>query len=442
MATVEIRLPPKLIPVFTGEADYRGAYGGRGSGKTRNFAKMTAVHGYRLSMAGEEGLIVGAREFMNSLDESSMAEIKAAIREEEWLADHYELGEKYIRTRDRRIEYDFIGLRHNLDSIKSKAKIRLLWVDEAEPVSESAWVKTIPTVREEGAEIWLTWNPERKTSPTHLRFRENPPPRSKIVELNWRDNPWFPSILDRVRRDDFAKRQDSYAHVWEGDFITALTGAYFAKHLNEAKEQGRIGRVAADPLMTTRAYFDIGGTGAKADACAIWIVQFVGRELRVLNYYEAVGQPLATHVAWLRANGYGSAQIILPHDGATNDKVHAVSYESALREAGFDVRVIKNQGPGAASQRIEAVRRIFPQVWFNEEATAAGRDALGWYHEKRDEARGIGLGPAHDWASHGADAFGLAAVDYLANPAVATVELHFTSQFSRSHSVPGLTLEW
>jgi phage terminase large subunit len=87
----------------------------------------------------------------------------------------YEVGEKYIRTKDRRIEFAFIGLRHNLDSVKSKAQILLLWVDEAEPVSEKAWSKAIPTVREEGAEIWVTWNPERKNSATHKRFRENPP---------------------------------------------------------------------------------------------------------------------------------------------------------------------------------------------------------------------------------------------------------------------------
>jgi phage terminase large subunit len=90
------------------------------------------------------------------------------------------LGEKFVRTKDGRIEYAFIGLRHNLDSIKSKARIRLLWVDEAEPVSETAWMKAIPTVREEGSEIWVTWNPERKKSATHKRFRETrrPTPRS------------------------------------------------------------------------------------------------------------------------------------------------------------------------------------------------------------------------------------------------------------------------
>jgi phage terminase large subunit len=142
------------------------------------------------------------------------------------------------------------------------------------------------------------------------------------------------------------------------------------------------------------------------------VTQFVGPQIRVLHYYEAVGQPLATHIEWLRAHGYGKAQCVLPHDGASNDKVFNVSYESALKQAGFDVRVVPNMGAGAANTRIETVRRIFPQVWFNAATTEAGRDALGWYHEKRDDARGIGLGPDHDWSSHGADAFGLMAVDY------------------------------
>src|SRR5690606_28172125 len=185
-----------------------------------------------------------------------------------------------------------------------------------------------------------------------------------------------------------------------------------ARQLAECRTQGRIGVLAGDPLMTTCAYWDIGGTGAKADACAIWIVQFVGEQIRVLDYYEAVGQPLAAHVAWLRAGGYENALCVLPHDGATNDKVYSVSYESALREAGFETRVVPNMGAGAATARIEQVRRAFPQIWFHAETTEGGREALGWYHEKKDEARGIGLGPDHDWSSHAADAFGLMAVDY------------------------------
>lgn len=412
MTTAQIELPPKLIPVFSGEADVRGAYGGRGSAKTRNFAKMTAVRAYVWSKAGVEGIILCGREFMNSLDDSSLEEVKAAIRSEPWLAAHFDIGEKYIRTIDGRIAYKFAGLNRNIDSVKSKARILLCWVDEAEPVSELAWQTLIPTLREEVSELWVTWNPKRKGSATDLRFRNSSDPRVKVVEMNWQDNPWFPAKLERDRQRDLADRPEQYDHIWEGGYAKVMAGAYYAKQLIEARQQGRIGRVAADPLMTTRAIWDIGGTGAKADAVSIWIVQWIGREIRVLNYYEAKGQPLATHVAWLRKNGYGDALCILPHDGKNGDKVYDVTYESALKEAGFEVIVIPNQGAGAAMFRIEAARRLFPSIWFNEETTRGGVEALGAYHAKIDEERGIDLGPNHNWASHAADAFGLGCVAY------------------------------
>ena len=413
MTAGRIELPEKLIPVFSGEALYRGAYGGRGSAKSRSFAKMAAVHGLRCALAKESGVIVCGREFQNSLDESSMAEVKQAIETEPWLAANYEIGEKFIRTRDGRIDFSFVGLRRNIESVKSTARIRLLWVDEAEPVSEMAWQKAIPTVREENAEIWVTWNPERRASATNQRFRVNPPENSKIVELNWRDNAWFPSTLDQIRREDEAKRPEQYPHIWEGEYAIAHAGAYYAKFLSDASQEGRIGRVTRDPLMAVRAYCDLGGTGARSDAFAMWVCQFVGREVRVLDYYEAVGQSLGVHVDWLRERGWGKAQIFLPHDGATHDRVYDVSFESAFRAAGFSVEVIPNQGRGAAKARIEAARRLFPAVWFNAETTEAGRDALGWYHEKRsDDWREVGLGPEHDFSSHGSDAFGLMAVAY------------------------------
>jgi phage terminase large subunit len=419
MSAVQIMMPSKLVPVFSGTADTRGAYGGRGSGKTRTFAKMTAVRAHMWAAAGREGIVHCGRQFMNSLADSSMEEIKAAISEEDWLRPHFEFGEKYIRTACGRISYAFTGLDRNIDSIKSKARILLSWIDEAEPVTEEAWVKLIPTLRDEESELWVTWNPESKRSATHKRFREQTGARDKIVELNWRDNPWFPAILDRKRVDDLEKRPDSYQHIWEGDFIQQHEGAYFARQLAKARLDGRVCRVNPDPLMTIWAIWDIGGTGAKADATAIWIVQFVGKEVWLLDYYEAVGQPLATHINWLRDSEYDKAHCILPHDGAAHDRVYDATYEGALRQAGFNVRVIPNQGAGAAMQRVEAARRLFPQMWFDSERCAGGIEAIGWYHEKRDEKRTIGLGPNHDWSSHGADAFGLIAVARpIINPAL------------------------
>jgi phage terminase large subunit len=417
MATAQVRLPPKLVPVFLGEARYRGAYGGRGSGKTQSFAKMTAVRGYQWSMAGESGRIVCAREYMNSLDDSSLAEIKAAIQSEPWLAAHYDIGEKYIRTKCGRIEYTFIGLHHNLDSIKSKARIKLFWADEAEPITESAWAKVIPSVREEDSELWVTWNPESKRSATHLRFRVSPPDGAKIVELNYRDNPWFPKVLEIERNADLGRRPDSYAHIWEGDFVTSYEGAYYAQALALAKAQGRIVPLSVDPLLTYWAFWDIG----TRDHTAIWIAQIVGERIKLVDYYEAAGQPLATHLQWLRDNGYAGAVCVLPHDGAHTNHVSAVRYVDHIRDAGFDAEVIANQGKGAAMQRIEALRRIFPSIWIDPEHCAAGLDALTGYHEKMDEKRGIGLGPEHDVHSHGADAAGLLAI---AKPLIIDAVVH------------------
>ena len=414
MTTAQIQLPPKLIPVFEGSADIRGAYGGRASGKTRSFALMTAVRAYMWSRAGVSGLILCGRQWMNSLADSSFEEVKTAIREVPWLAAHFDLGESYIRTRDGRISYTFSGLTRNIASVKGKSRLLLAWIDEADDAAEVSWATLIPTLREEGSELWVTWNPKRKGSATDKRFKSDDSPLTRIVQINWRDNPWFSDKSERVRVKDMAERPGSYAHIWEGDYATVVDGSYFADSLNQAKAEGRIGRVAADPLMTIRLFADIGGTGAKADKFVFWAAQFIGREVRVLDHYEQQGQALGTHLDWLRERKYtpSRAQIWLPHDGRTQDRVLDVSYESAFRDAGYTVTVIRNQGKGAAKMRVEALRRLFPQMWFNEATTQGGRDALGWYHEKIDSDRGIGLGPEHDWASDSADAAGLMAIAY------------------------------
>lgn len=412
----QIALPAVLIPVFDGRADVRGAWGGRGSGKTRSFAKMAAVQGYIHGNAGTSGIILCARQFMNSLEDSSLEEVKRAIEDEPWLKDWYEIGEKYIKSKCGRITFAFAGLDRNIASIRSKGRLLLCWVDEAEPVTDEAWLTLIPTLREEGgdwnAELWITWNPKRKSAAVESRFRNSKDPLVKVVACNWRDNPKFPAKLERDRLRDKEDRPDQYDHIWEGDYVTTLVGAYYAKHITQARADGRIGRVGPDPLMTYRAFCDIGGTGARADAFTIWVAQFIGLEKRVLKYYEAVGQPAAAHMDWLRVNGYigTNTTIWLPHDGDTQDKVFDVSYKKAFEGAGYSVEVVPNQGKGAAMARVRAAQRVFPSMWIDADGCQAGLEAIGWYHEKRDDARNIGLGPEHDWSSHGADSFGLMAV--------------------------------
>jgi len=219
MSKASIELPPKLIPVFSGPARYRGAKGGRGSAKTRSFALMTAVRAYMFAEAGVSGQILCGREYMNSLEDSSMEEIKQAIKSVSWLDAYFEIGEKFIRSKNRRVWYTFSGLRHNLDSIKSKARILIAWVDEAESVSEIAWQKLLPTVRETDSEVWVTWNPEKDGSPTDQRFWKSLPAEGKVVELNYSDNPWFPEVLNQERLNDQAALDDqTYAWIWDGAY--------------------------------------------------------------------------------------------------------------------------------------------------------------------------------------------------------------------------------
>jgi phage terminase large subunit len=398
----------------------KGAYGGRGSGKSHFFAGLliedAMAHPGR---NGGEGLrAVCIREVQKDLAQSSKALIEAKLAQcRLGEAQGFKVYSDKIRTpRDGIIIFQ--GMQDaTAESIKSLEGFKRAWWEEAQGATQHSINLLRPTMRAKGAEMWWSWNPRRKTDPVDRMLRgPELPTGACVVRANWADNVWLTDELEQERQDCLRIQPDQYDHIWEGDYVGASAGAYFARELATAKAEGRIGNVAFDPLLTVRLFCDIGGTGARADAFSCWPAQFVGREIRVRDYYEAVGQPLAAHLNWLRTKGYGPerAQFWLPHDGASNDKVFDVSYESALRAAGYAVTVVPNQGKGAAKQRIEAGRRLMPSIWFDDETTGGGRDALGWYHEQRDAVRGIGLGPAHDWASHGADAFGLMCVAYEA----------------------------
>lgn len=402
-----IQLPPKLIDLFDGGARYRCAYGGRGSAKTRSFALMTAVRGYVWGMEGREGQILCAREHLNSLDDSSLEEIKAAIRSCQFLSDYYDIGEKFIRSKDGRIAYTFSGLRRNLDSIKSKARILLCWVDEAESVSETAWSKLVPTVREADSEVWVTWNPENKDSATHKRFRVNPSDDMKVVQVNWRDNPFFPKVLESARQDDMRLRPESYEHIWEGDFLVHVDGAYYAEEMRAARSENRLIKVQYDRALPVVTAWDLG----VGDSTSIWFAQFSGPEVRVIDYYECSGVGLDHYVKVLNEKGYVYGDHILPHDVRVRELGTGHSRLETLGNLG--VRPITIAPQLMVDDGIQAVRSLIPRCWFDEEKCSRGIDCLSQYRRDYNEQSMAFKGrPLHDWTSHGADAFRYLAVGY------------------------------
>lgn len=406
MSTLRIETARVFKPLLE-DARYKGAHGGRGSGKSHFFADLLIEE----CQATKGTLAVCIREVQKTLAQSSKRLLEKKIVDL-GLGSEFEVFNDRIKTPGDGVII-FQGMQdHTAESIKSLEGFQRAWVEEAQTLSQRSLTLLRPTIRAPGSQIWAGWNPRHKFDAIDIFLRQNKPENAIVVQANWKHNPWFPKELEDERLLDLEKYPERYDHVWEGGYVRVWEGAYFAKELAEARIQGRIGLVTADPLVRRRAYFDIGGAGAKADAMAIWIVQFVGTEIRVLDYIEGVGQVLAYYVDQLRRRGHGDVECVLPHDGVNTNNITGKRYEDHLRDAGFSVRVIPNQGPGAAMMRVEAVRRLFNRIRFNEDTTEGGRDALGYYHEKRDEDRNVGLGPEHDWSSNGADAFGLMAVAY------------------------------
>ena len=211
---MDIELPKKIAWAFTGEAQYRGAYGGRGSGKSMGFALMALVEGMRAPIK-----ILCARELQNSIKDSVLQEIISAIDEYPEFQEFYDYGSSFVRGKNG-TEFIFKGIKHNHKDVKSTAKVKITWVEEAEAVSESSWSVLLPTVlRTSGAEVWLTWNPEDEEASTNRRFIENPPENSRIVKINYNNNKFFPKELDELRERDLILNPDTYSHIWDGDYL-------------------------------------------------------------------------------------------------------------------------------------------------------------------------------------------------------------------------------
>lgn len=336
---------PKITRNFAKPARTRVFKGGRGSGKTRGLAKRSAIRIYQLAELGVEGVFLASREHLNSLDESSMEEIKAAIASEQFLRDYFDIGEKYIRTRNRRISYAFAGLRHNLDSIKSKARIIGNWTDEGESVSEAAWRKLVNTLREEGegwhVENWVSYNPESAESATHKRYVADPPDDCIVTNVNWSDNPWFPGVLDKQRLEDQRLRPETYDHVWGGEFLTLTEAQIFAgKSVVQEFEpgpdwdgpyQGLDFGFAQDPTAAIRCYIHDG---------RLWIRNEAGRtKLELDETAQHIGSSIP-----------GFAGVTTRADNARPESI------SFLRRHGLPLIAAVEKWPGSVEDGVEFIK--------------------------------------------------------------------------------------
>jgi len=402
---VQVNLPEAFAPLFE-PYRYKAFHGGRGSAKSHSFATVLVIEAARRPMR-----ILCAREIQKSIKDSVKRLIDDKIAEC-GLGHLYESTETEIRGRNGSL-FLFAGLKSNPDSIKSMEGLDIAWVEEAARVSQRSLDLLKPTLRADGSEIWFSWNPESEFDPVDQLFRgANTPPRALVREVSWRDNPWFPNVLREEMAFDYTVNPEKASHIWDGAYLTFVEGSYYGKWIAQAKADGRIGeRPYTDTDWPVETWWDLG----HSDATAIWFVQPVGREFRVLDYYENNGVGLEHYASEILTKGFKYSRHVLPHDAEAHELGTNLTRVETLRRLmpGQNMAIAPRQ---SVDDGINASRELLPRCWFDKVKCGAGLKALAAYHEKIDEVRRVGLGPLHDWASHGADAFRYGALMWRTQP--------------------------
>ena len=372
---------------------YRILYGGRGGGKSHSVARMLLCKGVLNTIR-----VLCAREFQTSIKDSVHKLLVDQIYDLK-LEAHYEVTQSTIRGKNG-TEFIFAGIKNNINGLKSIEGIDYCWCEEANNITKLSWDILIPTIRKENSEIWITFNPELPTDETYKRFILNPPDNAVVQKVNWNDNPWFPAVLDLERESLKTRDFEAYQNVWEGFTRSTIDGAVFAREMQRAEQDNRITNVPYDPIKPVMAVFDIGW----ADATAIWFVQFVGMETRLIRYYETTQTTMSEILGKMQTFGYVYDTLYLPHD-ARNKTIasNGRSIEEIVRAAGFKVNII-DRVPIADS--INAARTIFNACYFDKNNCGPGLDCLRHYRYDVDpETKQFSKTPVHDNYSHGADAF-------------------------------------
>jgi phage terminase large subunit len=391
-AIAKAEFPVKLEGLFK-KSRYKVLYGGRGGAKSWGIARALLIKG-----AKDPIRILCAREFQTSIKDSVHKLLCDQI-ESLGLLSFYEITQTSIRGRNG-TEFSFVGLKNNVSNIKSYEGVDICWVEEAQTTSRLSWNILIPTIRKEGSEIWISFNPELETDETYQRFVANPPADSITMKVNWYDNPWFPDTL-KLEKDALKQRdEEAYNQVWEGLCRQTVDGAIFAKEMQQAEKDGRICRVPYDATKPVHAVFDLGWS----DSTAIWFLQFIGMETRLIRYIEDSQKTISYYLATMQTFGYVYDTIWLPHD-AENKTLAAAgrSIDDIVRAAGYKTQIMPRV---PILDSINAARTIFPNCYFDREHTADGLACLRHYRYEVDPETGqFSRNPLHDHYSHGADAF-------------------------------------
>jgi phage terminase large subunit len=399
---LELDFPEKLDFLFEPHR-FKILYGGRGSGKSWSAARALIA----ISLQ-KPTRILCARELQNSISDSVLALLADQIKAM-GLESLFDIQRTAIYGANGS-EFSFVGLKHNVTSIKSYEGVDVCWCEEAQAISKVSWETLIPTIRKPGSEIWATFNPDLDTDETYKRFVLNPPPNAVVRKVNWSDNPWFPQVLKEELNHLKEKDPDAYLNVWEGHTRQMLDGAVYAQELRQAQEQNRIIDLIIDKTIPVQTFWDLGW----ADMTSIWFVQVIaGGEVRVIDFYQNCQKPIDHYAQVLQDKGYIYKDWWLPHD-AEHKNMTGKSVKDILEGMGKPIRITPKL---SVADGINAARMLLNRVFFDVNRCADGLQNLRHYRYDVDpNTKMFSNKPLHDQHSHAADAFRYLAVGLDESP--------------------------
>ncbi len=365
---------PKAFKCLWDEKRYKILYGGRGGAKSHNIGRYLLIKGM-----AKKSRILCTREIQGSIRDSVHKLLSDIIGMYPALTDFYTVQRDNIYGKNG-TEFLFKGLKHNSTEIKSTEGIDIAWVEEAERVSDASWEVLIPTIRKEGSQILISFNPKQPTDPTYVRFVANADESMTVKKVSYLDNPFFPKVLDAERLRLQKNDPEAYKHIWEGEFDTRFTGSVYADLLDKAKAEGRISRVPYDPSVPVITAWDIGF----ADYTVIWFAQVVGKEPRIIDYYINNFEDLDHYVKEINSKPYNYEQHYLPHDAQHERLGMAQSISGQLRKMGLNHVVLKVKNVDAG---IQLGRQLLQSVWIDQDKCRDGLHELRQYQYEYDEAK-------------------------------------------------------
>lgn len=399
---VTAQFPEKLACLFEPHP-YKVLYGGRDGVKSWSVARALLILGTQKPLR-----ILCARETMDSIRESvhQLLSDQIALL---GLDDFYKILQSEVRGVNG-TEFVFAGLRkQTVSSLKSYEAIDICWVEEASVVSRRSLTILLPTIRKPGSEIWFTMNPDLATDAVYEDFVLYPPPGAVVIKMSFRDNNWL-SPESRQKIETLKERDpDTYDHVYEGATRSTVEGAIYKDEIKALELAGHIREVPYNPLHPVDVFFDLGF----GDRVSMWAAQRIPFETHILRYYENDHQAIGHYMKEMQTWGYVIGTCYLPWDGATKELGTGKSIEDQMRANGFKVVIARRL---EVHQGINAVRTLFPSLWFDAKLCADGLSYLRRYQWGPPTLVGPGHAevprsqPLHDDASHPADALRTLAV--------------------------------